>query len=87
VLFNRFALTEARKRRGMTRAALAKAAGVSGAYVTYAENGERNPSLDIIERWAEALGIEDPRALYLEPTSAELLRAFTALQSKRDEES
>jgi transcriptional regulator with XRE-family HTH domain len=48
-----------RKRKGdMTRSELARAAKVTPAYITQLETGQRrNPSLTILKRLAEALGV------------------------------
>ena len=43
---------------GLTQAALAQKAGVSGTYITMLETGARkNPSLDLLKRLAKALGV------------------------------
>ena len=42
----------------ITQADLAAAVGVSRAYVTSIESGRANPSLDVVERIAQALGLE-----------------------------
>lgn len=51
-------LREARSRRGWTIADLAGAAGLSKGFVSQVENDKTSPSLDTLERLAEALGVE-----------------------------
>jgi transcriptional regulator with XRE-family HTH domain len=79
VLFNRFALTEARKRAGLSKAKLADLSGNSRPYITQVEMGDRsNPSPEVIREWANVCGLEDERALYIEPSMDELLREMNA---------
>ena len=73
-------LIRARLRLGLKRVHFAKLVGVSPGYVTYIENGRRNPSFPVMERWLKALPeakrewfypVVDPRAPW--PNTAELL--------------
>jgi transcriptional regulator with XRE-family HTH domain len=47
-----------RKARGLSQRALAQLAGLDRTHVGSVERGERNVSIDNVERLAEALGIE-----------------------------
>ena len=49
---------EARQKRGMSRADLARAAGLSGGAVSRIESGERSPGAETLARLARALGVE-----------------------------
>ena len=51
-------LRHERKAGGLSQRALAQRAGLDRTYVGSVERGERNVSIDNIERLAEALGIE-----------------------------
>lgn len=47
-----------RKGKGLNQVELAKKAGVTTAYVSQLEGGQkRNPSLDVLKRLAKALGV------------------------------
>jgi transcriptional regulator with XRE-family HTH domain len=81
VIFNRYALIEARKRAGLSKAKLADLSGNSRPYITQVEAGDRsNPSPDVIEKWAEVCGVADSRALYIEPSMDELLREMNSMR-------
>lgn len=56
---------QARKDKGWTQEQLAFEAGVKRAYLSEVENGQRNVSLDVVEKLAKALGI-GPHALMVE---------------------
>jgi transcriptional regulator with XRE-family HTH domain len=49
---------EARERRGMSMADLARAAGLSPGAVSRIEHGERSPGAETVSRLARALGVE-----------------------------
>jgi DNA-binding XRE family transcriptional regulator len=46
-----------RRRRGLTQAALAKAVGVSQAYMAQIESGKRNADIRVYQRLASRLGV------------------------------
>ncbi|WP_375449955.1 helix-turn-helix domain-containing protein [uncultured Devosia sp.] len=48
---------EVRHERGWTQEQLAFEAGVKRAYLSEVENGQRNVSLDVVEKLAKALGV------------------------------
>ncbi len=50
-------LRELRLERGLTLRATAEAAGMSLPYLSEIERGRKLPSLDVLERLAEALGL------------------------------
>jgi len=49
---------EARRRAGLTQAALAEKAGVAKSTVGRIESGARKPSVELVERLARAAGLE-----------------------------
>jgi transcriptional regulator with XRE-family HTH domain len=61
------ALRERRERVGLSQRALARAAGVTPAYVSLIEQGRRSPERDVVERLV--------RALSLSPAEANTLRS------------
>ena len=74
MLFNRHTLTELRKAQGLTKSALAEAARTSVPYISQLESGSRSaPGPKLMRDLCAALSIDDPRALYLEPTVDELI--------------
>lgn len=56
-------LRELRKERGLTQEALAEAADLSGNYISDLELGRKVPSLTILVRLAQALGVGGPELL------------------------
>lgn len=47
-----------RKERGLSQEALADEVGLAPTYIGQIERGLRNPTLDVVERFAEVLGTE-----------------------------
>lgn len=50
-------LAEARKDAGMTKSALAEAMGVNEKTIRRIENGEQDPTSEMVGRYARALGL------------------------------
>ena len=61
-------LRSRREKLGLSRAALAKQIAVDGMTVYRWEVGLRSPSLEMIDRLAEALGISPRKLLRAEPS-------------------
>lgn len=53
-------LREARRRRGLSQEALAELTGLHRTYVGSVERGERNVSIDNLDRLAEAVAVPLP---------------------------
>jgi len=51
-------LKQLRKRKGWSQDQLARKAGLNSSYVGRIERAERNVSLEVIQKLAEALGVE-----------------------------
>ena len=49
---------ELRKARELSQVELAAKVGIDRSYMGFLERGERNPSLEVIAKIAEALGVE-----------------------------
>jgi len=47
-----------RKERGLSQEALADEVGLAVTYVGQIERGARNPTLDVVERFAKVLGVK-----------------------------
>jgi transcriptional regulator with XRE-family HTH domain len=74
---------ELRKRKGITQVELAKALGVTQRGVSYYENETDNPSMDVIEKIARALGITKRLLIeYDEQPLANELMPIRSLQQK-----
>lgn len=50
-----FLIKEFREKEGITQKQLAEQAGITVEYVSYLENGQRTPSLTLLENIAKAL--------------------------------
>ncbi|EJL32222.1 putative transcriptional regulator [Caulobacter sp. AP07] len=54
-----------RKERGLSQEALADEVGLAVTYVGQIERGQRNPTLDVVERFAEVFGVDPLEMLKL----------------------
>lgn len=57
------ALERAREEKGMTRAALARAANMQAGTITWIETGRFTPYESQLAKLAAALGVDDPESL------------------------
>lgn len=62
-------LKDIRKTENLTQFELADKAGISRAYYTHVENGDRRPSVDVAKRLGAILGFD--WTLFYEPDPAE----------------
>ncbi len=70
-------LKRARRELGMTQRELARQTGVEPSHIHYIENGKRRPSLPLVRRIADALGLNRRELLFLcHPESRYLVGAF-----------
>lgn len=53
-----------RKERGLSQEALADEVGLAPTYVGQIERGQRNPTLDVVERFAEVFGVDSLELLH-----------------------
>ena len=85
-----------REAKGMRLATLAQHAGVSVPFLSLVENGERQPSLDVLRRVADGLSIPSEVLIMLsqpstghlqskDQTTQSLVRAIQKLQSVEDD--
>lgn len=71
---------QARRGLGMTQRQLAQHVGVRASHIAYIENDRRRPSLRLVQRLADILGIARPTLLFLvHPETIDLLRNFDGL--------
>lgn len=66
------AIEECRKLMGVTKSSLAKKAELSPPYLTQIISGQREPSISIIEKIANALGIPSSLLIFLASDDSEL---------------
>jgi|HubBroStandDraft_6_1064221.scaffolds.fasta_scaffold1946492_2 transcriptional regulator with XRE-family HTH domain len=59
------AIKASREQLGLTRRALAQQLNVHAAYISYIEKGARRPSIALLNRLAEELGLEPERLVVL----------------------
>ncbi len=58
-------LKQARRELGMTQRELGKQIGVQASHIAYIETGKRRPSLSLVGRIADALGLDRRELLFL----------------------
>lgn len=64
-----FALSDARRKKGLTQEDVAQRMGTSQAAIARLEGGKVNPSWGVIQRFAEAIGARAHMALISDQTS------------------
>lgn len=67
VRFNGFAIRALRRERRLTVSALAELSGIKQPHLSLIEKGERQPSWEVAQRLAWALGLDDLRAILVNP--------------------
>jgi transcriptional regulator with XRE-family HTH domain len=60
-----------RKERGLSQEALADLVLLAPTYVGQLERGQRNPTLEVVERFAKVLRVDDPLELLRIPARGE----------------
>jgi transcriptional regulator with XRE-family HTH domain len=79
-------LKERREAMDLTQRELAAKLGVKASHVAYLENGRRRPSLSLLRRLGDVLGLEtEPLFLLAHPEAKALLCKREAAPSKRPE--
>jgi transcriptional regulator with XRE-family HTH domain len=66
-------MKEARDALRLTQRELAKAVGVKASHIAYLENGQRRPSLALLRRIADTLGLDSREMLFLSHPDAKFL--------------
>ena len=66
-------IKEARTALRLTQRELAAAVGVKASHIAYIENNQRNPSLALLKRLAETLGLQPRKLLFLAHPEARYL--------------
>jgi transcriptional regulator with XRE-family HTH domain len=66
-------IKEARSALRLTQRELATEVGVKASHIAYIENDQRNPSLGLLKRLAETLGLEPRKLLFLVHPEAKYL--------------
>lgn len=67
----------------MTQGSLAEACGVKQATISRIENGENNPSFELMEKMADVLGVTSVELLGLPEFEQMVLEKFRAANPKR----
>jgi len=75
-------IKEARSALRLTQRELAAEVGVKASHIAYIENDQRNPSLGLLKRLAETLGLEPRRVLFLAHPEAKYLTGETRKAGK-----
>jgi len=69
----------------LTQRELAAKLGVKASHVAYLENGRRRPSLSLLRRLADVMGLEsEPIFLLAHPEAKELIGRSDGMQEKRE---
>jgi transcriptional regulator with XRE-family HTH domain len=82
-------IKELRRSRGLSQEALSEGVGITAKYLSRVETGQHFPSLDVIVRLAEVLGVELRDVFeftHAAPTQRELREALGALTKEAPEE-
>jgi transcriptional regulator with XRE-family HTH domain len=69
----------------LTQRAVAELVGVKGSHIAYLENGSRRPSLELLERIAKTLGLDEKRLFRLAHPEAKGLMGAHEKLAPRDE--
>ena len=75
-------IKEARTALRLTQRELAAEVGVKASHIAYIENNQRNPSLGLLKRLAETLGLEPRKVLFLAHPEAKYLTGETRKPGK-----
>lgn len=65
-------LQDARERLGLSKRQLALRSGVHPSYIGHLESGRKKPSLDVLERLAEVLGLPLPLLMLMSADAKDL---------------
>ena len=76
-------IKEGRDALRLTQRGLADMVGVKASHIAYIENGHRNPSLALLRRLADALGLNRKELLFLSHPDARYLMDEEEAKSKR----
>ncbi len=76
-------IKEGRDALRMTQRELATAVGVKASHIAYIENGHRNPSLALLRRLADELGLNRRDLLILSHPDAKYLLEDTTMEANR----
>ncbi len=75
-------IRQARNSLRLTQRDLASMVGVKASHIAYIENGQRNPSLSLLRRLADTLGLNRRELLFLIHPDAKQLTEDRGIQSK-----